>query len=138
MVAFFAAATTLIIAQCDFNNLQICTSFLHINMFCVIVTNDEKMELFRYIFPPGADLDFYKILQEKLRNFKLVILLLLRSGMAKSNICNTTIPNLALGLGTYIHFKNYNRKFWFKFLMNGLFCQRPMSTKVCINSFNFL
>ena len=75
MVAFFTAATTLIIAQCDFNNLQICTSFLHINMFCVIVTNDEKMELFRYIFPPGADLDFYKILQEKLWNFKLVILL---------------------------------------------------------------
>ena len=42
MVAFFAAVTALIIAQCDFNNLQICTSFLHINMFCVIVTNDEK------------------------------------------------------------------------------------------------
>ena len=61
MVAFFAAVTALIIAQCDFNNLQICTSFLHINMFCVIVTNDEKMELFRYL--SGAGLDFHKILQ---------------------------------------------------------------------------
>ena len=61
MVAFFGAVTALIIAQCDFNNLQICTSFLHINMFCVIVTNDEKMELFRYL--SGAGLDFHKILQ---------------------------------------------------------------------------
>ena len=61
MVAFFAAVTALIIAQCDFNNLQICTSFFYTLICFVIVTNDEKMELFRYL--SGAGLDFHKILQ---------------------------------------------------------------------------